>query len=127
MDVYVRSSILSGCATNAHATLCTVRTAKVAARLRRVGAHGEEALASLDELIDQFQQAIDQIDQAITSVSAGEDDAGEMQSQFSALGAEDKASQLAGIKDGADSWRTQLQGAVDTGNHLIEQVKAAKG
>lgn len=84
-------------------------------------------MANLDELIDQLQQAIDQIDSAISSVRAGEDDAGEMQSQFSALGAEDKASQLAAIKDGADSWRTQLQGAVDTGNKLIEQIKAAKG
>jgi hypothetical protein len=93
----------------------------------RTGSLGEDDVASLDELIDQFQQAIDQIDQAISSVNAGENDAGEMQSQFAALGAEDKASQLAGIKDGADSWRSQLQGTIETGNQLIEQVKAAKG
>lgn len=84
-------------------------------------------MASLDELIDQFQQAIDQIDQAISTVNAGENDAGELQSQFAALGAEDKASHLAGVKDGAESWRGQLQGAVDTGNQLLDQVKAAKG
>jgi hypothetical protein len=89
--------------------------------------HGEDCVASLDELIDQFQQAIDQIESAISSVTAGENDAGEMQNQFAGLGAEDKASHLAAIKDGADSWRTQLQGAVDTGNELIEQAKAAKG
>jgi hypothetical protein len=88
---------------------------------------GRDDVASLDELIDQFQQAIEQIDQAVSSVSAGADDAAEMQNQFAALGAEDKASHLASVKDGADSWRTQLQGAVDTGNQLIEQVKAAKG
>lgn len=84
-------------------------------------------MASLDELIDQFQQAIDQIDQAVRSVNAGGDDADEMQSQFAALGAEDKASQLAAIKDGADSWRSYLQGGVEQGHHLIGQVKDAKG
>ncbi len=84
-------------------------------------------MASLDELIEQFQQAIDQIDQAISNVSACEDNADEVQSQFAGLGAEAQASAVAAIKDGTESWRNQLQGAVETGNQLIEQTKAVKG
>jgi hypothetical protein len=84
-------------------------------------------VASLDELIEQFQQAVDQIDQAIGTVSAAEDTADEVQSQLAGLGAEAHAATVAAIKDGTESWRTQLQGAVDTGKELIEQAKAAKG
>ncbi len=84
-------------------------------------------MASLDELIDQFQQAIDQIEQAIGAVGAGEDGAGELQNLYASTGAEDKASQLSGIKDGAESWHTYLQGGIDQGNELIERVKEAKG
>lgn len=84
-------------------------------------------MASLDELIDQLQQVNDKIDEAISSASAAEDDAGEIQNQFAGLGAEAQASIVASIKDGIESWRNQLQGTKDSGDHLIEQVKAAKG
>jgi hypothetical protein len=92
-----------------------------------MGTHGEGDVASLDELIDQFQQAIDQIEQAIGSVGAGEDGADELHNLYASTGAEDKASQLSGIKDGADSWRSYLRGGIDQGNELIERVKEAKG
>jgi hypothetical protein len=40
---------------------------------------------------------------------------------------EHKASMMAGIKDGTNSLRTYLQGGIDQGNQLIQQVEAAKG
>lgn len=84
-------------------------------------------MASLDELINTCQQAIDQIDQAISAVTAGENEAEEIQGQFAALSAEAQVAALREIKDGLQSWRVQLQGAVDTGNQVIEQTQAAKG
>lgn len=84
-------------------------------------------MASLDELIEQAQQAIDQLDQAISQVGAVENGAEELQGQFASMGAEDKTEQLGAIKDGADSWRSYLQGGVDQRSQLIEQIQAAKG
>jgi hypothetical protein len=84
-------------------------------------------MASLDELIVQCQQAIDQIEQAISTVSAAENEAGELQAQFASLGADAQASHLAGIKDGADSWRVQLLDVLGAGKELVTQVEAAKG
>jgi hypothetical protein len=84
-------------------------------------------MASLDELISQLQQVNDKIDEAVSQAGSAEDEAGELQSQFAGMGAEAQASVVASIKDGIESWRNQLHGAKDSGNQLIEQVKAVKG
>jgi hypothetical protein len=84
-------------------------------------------VASLNELISHLQQAVDQIGQAISAATAGEDSAGELQNRYASMDDEHKASMMAGIKDGTNSLRTYLQGGIDQGNQLIQQVEAAKG
>jgi ElaB/YqjD/DUF883 family membrane-anchored ribosome-binding protein len=88
---------------------------------------GEDGMASLDELIQEIQRLVDQIEQTINSVGGVENTAEELQSQFSALGVEDKAQHMSQVKDGADQVRNQLQGAADSAKELISQVEAAKG
>jgi uncharacterized protein YoxC len=84
-------------------------------------------MASLDELIQEIQGLVDRIDEAVASVGGVENTAEELQSQFNALGVEDKAAHMAQVKDGADQVRSQLQGAADGAKVLISQVEAAKG
>ena len=84
-------------------------------------------MASLDELIQEIQGVVDQIEQTVNSVGGVENSAEELQSQFSALGVEDKAQHMSQVKDGADQVRSQLQGAADSAKELISQVEAAKG
>ncbi len=84
-------------------------------------------MGSLDELIDQIQQVNDRLDEAVTAAGSAEDGAEEVQSQFAALGAEGQVAVIAEIKDGIESWRAQIQSAVETGGQLIERVNAAKG
>src|SRR5439155_7724894 len=88
---------------------------------------GRTNVASLDELIGEIQGVVDQIEQTINGVGGVENNAEELQSQFAGLGVEDKAQHMSAVRDGADQWRTQLQGAADTGKDLISQVEAAKG
>jgi hypothetical protein len=59
-------------------------------------------------------------------VGGVENTAEELQSQFNALGVEDKATHMAQVKDGADQVRSQLQDAADSAKELISQVEAAK-
>lgn len=84
-------------------------------------------MASLDELIQEIQGVVDQIEQSVNSVAGVENSAEELQSQFNALGVEDKAQHMSQVKDGADQVRNQLQGAADSAKELISQVEAAKG
>src|SRR5215471_4252719 len=89
--------------------------------------HGEEFVASLDHLIQEIQGLVDQIEQAVNAVGGVDNSAEELQSQFDALGVEDKAAHMAQVKDGADQIRNQLQGAADSAKELISRVEAAKG
>jgi hypothetical protein len=88
---------------------------------------GEDDMASLDDLMQEIQGVVDGIEQTITGIGGVENTAEQLESQFISLGVEDKAQHMSAVKDAADQWRAQIQGAMDTGKELISQVQAAKG
>jgi vacuolar-type H+-ATPase subunit E/Vma4 len=84
-------------------------------------------VASIDEIVSQLQSATDQVNESIQSLSGAESDTGELQSQMSAAGMQDKVEILGAVKDAIENVRNHLATGVDLIEESMNQAKSAGG
>jgi hypothetical protein len=84
-------------------------------------------MASVDEIVTALQAAIDELNESISAISNAESGTGDMVSQMSAFGVQDKAQEFSVAKDTIEKARTHLLGGTDLLDEAINQVRAAGG
>jgi hypothetical protein len=85
------------------------------------------AMASVDEIVTALQSASERISDAVGSLNAAEQDAGEMEGQFAAMGVQDKAAEFAAVRETIERARVQLRGGADVVSEAANQAKTAAG